>query len=410
MSEQKNEMTEYGKKKIQWVADFMPVLTEIGKEMAEKQVFAGKKIGMSIHLEAKTAYLALMLKKAGAEVYATGCNPLSTQDDVVAGLNALGVKTYAKYGADVEAYQGHLLAVLEHKPDLLIDDGGDLYKAYSELSPDKKWRVIGGCEETTTGIRRLKVLQRKGLLSFPMVDINDAPCKHYYDNVFGTGQSVWTAIMDITNTLIAGKVVVVAGYGYCGRGIAMRARGMGAKVIVTEIDPVKALEAHLDGFEVMSMDDAAYIGDYFVTATGCESVIRGRHFDHMKDNVFLANAGHFDVEIDLCQLQTMTDKIELRREGIMGYRMIDGRVLNVLASGRLVNLAAGKGHPAEIMDLSFSLQMLGLKYLLDNQGKLGNSVYMLPSESNDRVARLKLENVGIHIDALTEEQKKYLGI
>ena len=403
------KLAEQGRQKIRWVQGFMPVLTLLGEDFASEQVFAGKKIGMSIHMEAKTAYLALILKAAGAKVFATGCNPLSTQDDVAAGLSSLGVEVYAVHGVDEKGYQGHLNEVLKRRPNLLIDDGGDLYQAYGELPPDKKWRVVGGCEETTTGIRRLKVLQRRGRLSFPMMNVNDAKCKHYYDNKYGTGQSVWDAIMHTTNTLVAGKVVVVAGYGYCGRGIAMRAKGMGAKIIVTEIDPVKAIEAHLDGFEVMPMDDAMYRGDYFVTATGCKNVITERHFSYMKDQAFLANAGHFDVEVNLEQLAAMAVTVEESRENITSYKLADGRTLNVLAAGRLVNLAAGNGHPAEIMDMSFSLQLLGLKYLLDHWGKLENSVYEIPSWINDRVAKLKLQTLGVNVDSLTKAQKSYLN-
>ena len=400
-----------GRQKIEWVRDFMPALTKIGENFAKRQIFAGLKIGMSIHMEAKTAYLALMLKKAGAEVYATGCNPLSTQDDVAAGLASMGVNVYAIRGVSEAEYFSHLNEVLKHRPDLLIDDGGDLYKVYSELPPEirAEWRPIGGCEETTTGINRLKMLQREAPLYFPMVNVNDAKCKHFYDNVYGTGQSVWTAIMDITNTLVAGKIVVVAGYGYCGSGVAMRAKGMGARVIVTEVDPVKAIKASLDGFEVMTMDDAAYIGDYFVTVTGCKDVITWTHFNCMKDNAFLANAGHFDVEINVKQLKAMSSIVEERRESITGYK-IGNKTLNLLAEGRLVNLAGGKGHPAEIMDTSFSMQAMGLKYLLEHQGKLENIVYEIPEELNDRVARFKLRAMGAKIDILTEDQKNYLGL
>lgn len=401
-------LAEQGKQKIEWVKDFMPVLTQIGGNFANTQVFAGKKIGMSIHMEAKTAYLALILKHAGAEVFATGCNPLSTQDDVAAGLASLGVEVYAVHGADEATYQSHLDAVLAHQPDLLIDDGGDLYRSYLDLP--EKWPVIGGCEETTTGINRLKILAKKGPLAFPMMDVNDAKCKHYYDNKYGTGQSVWTAIMDVTNTLVAGKTVVVAGYGYCGHGIAMRAKGMGARVIVTEIDRVKAIEAHLDGFEVMQMDDAARYGDYFITATGCKNVITSWHFSQMKDNAFLANAGHFDVEINLRELEFMATKVVERRDGITGYQMTNGRTLNVLASGRLVNLAAGNGHPAEIMDMSFSLQALGLDYLVKHQGELSCDVHDIPDSTNDFVAMLKLKSLGIDVDYLTRSQMQYLGL
>ena len=400
-----------GQRKIEWVEDYMPTLTKIGKEFAKDQVFSGYKIGLSIHMEAKTAYLATVLRDAGAEVYATGCNPLSTQDDVAAALSAKeNIKVYAIHGINEAGYRQHLNAVLANHPDLIIDDGGDLLEAYRNLPTDELWPVIGGCEETTTGIHRLKALEKQRSLPFPMVDVNDAKCKHFYDNKYGTGQSVWDAIMHTTNTLVAGKIVVVAGYGYCGRGIAMRARGMGAKVIVTEIDPVKAIEANLDGFEVMPMDDASFIGDYFITATGCEYVITKHHFSNMKNNAFLANAGHFDVEISVKDLKEISRHAKVRRNGIVGYKLDNGRTLNLLAEGRLVNLAAGDGHPAEIMDMSFSLQILGLKYLIDHKDTLEHKIYDIPREIDDYVAKTKLEAMGIKIDTLTEAQCEYLAL
>lgn len=399
-----------GRRKIEWVKDFMPALTTISKDLIDNQIFAGLKIGMSIHMEAKTAYLATILKNAGAEVYATGCNPLSTQDDVAAGLTDYGVNVYAIHGVNEETYRAHLNMVLENKPDLIIDDGGDLLECYCSLPDLTKWHLIGGCEETTSGVLRLRFLEKEGKLPFPMVDINDAKCKHYYDNKYGTGQSVWDAIMHTTNTLVAGKTVVVAGYGYCGRGIAMRARGMGAKVIVTEIDKIKAIEANLDGFEVMQMSEAAPLGDYIVTATGCKDVITYSKFNKLKNNVFLANAGHFDVEINLKHLALMASSIEERRAGITGYKMDDGRIINVLAEGRLVNLAAGNGHPAEIMDMSFSLQTLGLRFLLEHHGKLENKIYDIPEDIDFLVADTKLDSMNITIDSLTPEQRAYLGL
>lgn len=398
-----------GRQKIDWVKDFMPALTTIGQELAKKQAFAGLKIGMSIHMEAKTAYLATILKEAGAKVYATGCNPLSTQDDVSAGLASLGVEVYAIHGVDIDTYRYHLRMVLENKPDLIIDDGGDLLEIYCTFPHYARFPVIGGCEETTTGVMRLHQRERAGALPFPMMNINDACCKHFYDNKYGTGQSVWDAIMHTTNILVAGKTVVVAGYGYCGKGIAMRARGMGANVIVTEIDPIKAIEANLDGFRVMKMDHAAHLGDYFITATGCNDVITERHFRNMKNNAFLANAGHFDVEINMNQLEAIAGSIEERREDIVGYTFADNRTLNVLAEGRLVNLAAGNGHPAEIMDMSFSLQSLGLEYLVKNNGKLENKVYEIPYEIDRTVAETKLSAMNISVDQLTPAQRKYLG-
>ena len=400
-----------GRQKIAWVKDFMPTLTEIGRELAAEQTFAGLKIGMSIHMEAKTAYLATILKAAGARVYATGCNSLSTQDDVAAGLASLGVEVYAIHGVGRDEYRHHLRLVLENKPDLIIDDGGDLLEVYRTFPSYAQFPVIGGCEETTTGIMRLRQLERTNTLPFPMMDINDADCKHLYDNRYGTGQSVWDAIMHTTNVLVAGKTVVVAGYGWCGRGVAMRARGMGARVIVTEINPVKAIEANLDGFDVMSMNKAAQLGDYFITVTGCKDVITDSHFLLMKDNAFLANAGHFDVEINLKQLREQSRSVAYRRDNILGYTLkYNNHTLNVLAGGRLVNLAGGNGHPAEIMDMSFSLQSLGLKYLAQHRDQLERKVYNVPTDIDQFVAWRKLRAMDITIDELTIAQRSYLGL
>lgn len=405
-------LADQGIQKIEWVKDFMPVLTKVSENLIKDQVFADCTVGMSIHMEAKTAFLAMLLRAAGAQVYATGCNPLSTQDDVAAGLASLGVEVYAVHGVDFETYRKHLYMVLEHRPNLIIDDGGDLLEAYLGLPDCDKFPVIGGCEETTTGILRLEKLRQTGELPFPMMNVNDACCKHFYDNRYGTGQSVWDAIMHVTNVLVAGKTVVVAGYGFCGKGIAMRARGMGARVIVTEIDPIKAIEANLDGYKVMTMDDAAPLGDFFVTATGCEDVIVARHFRMMKDNAFLANAGHFNVEINLSDLFKMSEKIKERRADIVGCTLeSSGKTLNVLAEGRLVNLAAGNGHPAEIMDMSFALQALGLEYLVKHQGgALVPGVYDIPYHLDRYVAWTKLSSMGIDIDRLTPKQRNYLGL
>lgn len=395
--------------KIQWVQDFMPALGAIKKQFEKEKPFAGKTIAMSIHMEAKTAYLALVLKAAGAEVYATGCNPLSTQDDVAAGLASLGVNVFAWHGATAEEYQEHLTKALSCHPDLFIDDGGDLLELLCSTCRDYGERVLGGCEETTTGVHRLKARAKADALPFPMMNVNDAKCKHYYDNKYGTGQSVWDAIMHTTNLLVAGKTVVVAGYGYCGRGISMRAKGMGAAVIVTEIDPIKALEATMDGFMVMPMDEAAPLGDIFVTATGCRDVITARHFKVMKDNAFLSNAGHFNVEVNGEELEKLASRVYLRRDEIMGYEMPDGRTLNLLAEGRLVNLASGNGHPAEIMDMSFAIQAMSLKYLMEHRQEMKRDVYEVPAEIDDLVSKIKLDAMGLRVDALTEEQVKYLN-
>lgn len=401
-------LAESGRMKIQWVQDFMPALAAIRARFQKEKPFAGKKISMSIHMEAKTAYLALCLKEGGAEVHATGCNPLSTQDDVAAGLASLGVEVYCWHGATPEEYEEHLTATLSCHPHLIIDDGGDLVNLLSGKRKDLADNVIGGCEETTTGIHRLKARAAAGALPFPMMNVNDAKCKHYYDNKYGTGQSVWDAIMHTTNLLVAGKTVVVAGYGYCGRGVALRAKGMGANVIVTEIDPIKALEASMDGCRVMTMDQAAPEGDIFVTTTGCKDVIVKRHMEKMKNNAFLSNAGHFNVEINGGDLEALSERIYLRRAEITGYVLKDGRTLNLLAEGRLVNLASGNGHPAEIMDTSFAIQSLSLEYMLTNGGGLKKEVYEVPDEIDAEVSRLKLAGDGFEVDRLTKEQEEYL--
>ncbi len=401
-------MAEAGRRKIEWVRDFMPALSAIRERFERERPFEGRRIAMSIHLEAKTAYLALCLAGGGAEVHATGCNPLSTQDDVAAGLASMGVEVYGWRGATAAEYEAHLTAALSCHPDLIIDDGGDLVGLLAGKHADLADRLIGGCEETTTGIHRLRARAAAGALPFPMMDVNDAKCKHYYDNRYGTGQSVWDAIMHTTNLLVAGKTVVVAGYGWCGRGVAMRAKGMGANVIVTEIDPIKALEASMEGMRVLPMDEAAAIGDLFITTTGCRDVIVGRHMEKMKDNAFLANAGHFNVEVNGQDLESMAVRVYPRREGITGYELPDGRTLNLLAEGRLVNLAAGNGHPAEIMDMSFAIQSLSLEYLLKHGASLENRVYDVPEEIDAEVSRLKLRGIGMEIDTLTPEQEEYL--
>lgn len=399
----------YGRMKIEWVRDFMPALVAIRERFEREKPFAGKKITISIHMEAKTAFLALCLAAGGAEVHATGCNPLSTQDDVAAGLASLGVETYAMHGVNAEEYKELLVEALSCHPDLIIDDGGDLLDLLSGDYTHLGDRIIGGAEETTTGIHRLYARAKEGLLPFPMMNVNDAKCKHYYDNKYGTGQSVWDAIMHTTNLLVAGKTVVVAGYGYCGRGVAMRAKGMGANVIVTEIDPIKALEASMDGCRVMPMDEAAPQGDLFVTVTGCRDVITRRHFEAMKNNAFLSNAGHFNVEVNAEELEKMAVRVFKRRNDIVGYELPDGRVLNLLAEGRLVNLASGNGHPAEIMDTSFAVQALSLEYMLRHGAKMEKQVYEVPREIDDAVSRLKLDGAGFKIDALTPEQEAYLS-
>jgi adenosylhomocysteinase len=397
-----------GRARINWVRQYMPLLNELEKEFRAEKPFEGKRITVSVHLEAKTAYLSLVLAAGGAEVAVTGSNPLSTQDAVAAALAEEGLKVYAWHGASEEEYNEHLNQALDFGPHIIIDDGGDLVHMLHTSRTDLKDGVIGGCEETTTGVLRLRAREREGQLAFPMFSVNDAYCKYLFDNRYGTGQSVWDGIMRTTNLIVAGKNVVIAGYGWCGKGVAMKAKGLGANVIITEVDPVKALEAVMDGFRVMTMDEAASIGDIFITVTGCIKVIRKEHFKKMKDGVLLANAGHFDVEVWKPGLEELCVDKKPMRKNIMGYVMEDGRILNLLAEGRLVNLASGDGHPAEIMDMSFALQALCARYVMENEGRLQNRVYQVPEEIDQRVARMKLASMGIQIDTLTPEQAEYL--
>lgn len=405
----KPETAKSGRDKIDWVRSYMPILNAIEKEFRETKPFNGMKIAMSIHLEAKTAYLAEVLMAGGAKVQVTGCNPLSTQDDVAAALAEEGFTVNAHHGASDEQYREDLVRTLDFHPDLLIDDGGDLISLLHGACREYGDRLIGGCEETTTGIHRLLARERAGLLDYPMMDVNDADCKHLFDNRYGTGQSTLDGIMNATNLIIAGKTVVVAGYGWCGKGFAMRAKGMGAVVVVTEIDPIKALEATMDGFTVLPMREAAKIGDLFVTLTGCRDVLTREHFEVMKDGALLANSGHFDVEINKEDLAALATEIRERKPNIRGYRMADGRMLNLLADGRLVNLAAGNGHPAEIMDMSFGIQAKSLEYLAKTRGTLENKVYAVPAEIDKAVATIKLAAESVQIDVLTPEQTAYLN-
>ena len=397
-----------GKRKIEWVKRHMPILNSIEKRFAEEKPLEGVKITVSVHMEAKTAYMAQVLKAGGAQVCATGCNPLSTQDDVAAALADSGVETFGWYNATADEYDEHLRQALSHGPHVFLDDGGDLTQLLHSDMSDLLGNIRGGTEETTTGIMRLNARQKAGNLRIPMIAVNDADCKHLFDNRYGTGQSVIDGIMRATNLIIAGKNFVVAGYGYCGKGIAKRALGMGANVIVTEIDPVKAMEAVMEGFRVMTMEQASKIGEIFVTVTGCKDVIRAEHIANMPDEAIMCNAGHFDVEISKTDLDRLAaDKYESRKN-IMTYVMADGRKVNLLAEGRLVNLAAGDGHPAEIMDLSFALQVLALEYLAKNGVSLENRLYSVPREIDQSVALLRLQSWGVEIDALSEEQRKYV--
>ena len=402
-------LAESGRRKIRWVRDFMPALGRIEERFAREQPFAGLRIAVSVHLEAKTANLGYVLQKGGAQVRLTGSNPLSTQDDVAAGLASMGVETFGVHGASAQEYERHLIETLKVRPHLIVDDGGDLVHLLGGKCAQLGENLIGGCEETTTGILRLRAREREGILPCPMMAVNDARAKHYYDNKYGTGQSVWDAIMHTTNLVVAGKTVVVAGYGWCGKGVAMRAKGMGADVVVCEVDPFKALEATMNGFRVMPMDEAARCGDVFVTVTGCKDVITPRHFAVMKHNALLTNAGHFDCEVDVAGLAAMAVGREVRRENIEGYTLPDGRVLNVLGEGRLVNLAAGNGHPAEIMDMSFAVQALALEWLVRHRQELERKVYQVPDEIDEEIGRVKLAALGLAIDALTPEQQAYLN-
>lgn len=393
-----------------WARQYMPVLSSIREDFVSEQPFRGMRIGMALHVEAKTACLVEALAAGGADVYITGCNPLSTQDDVAAALGRVpGVHCYAKRGATTEEYYAAIDRVLDARPRVTIDDGMDLihrlHTARTDLLPD----VIGGCEETTTGVHRLRAMAGEGRLNFPVIAVNDTPMKRFFDNVHGTGESALSAIMLTTNMLIAGKAVVVAGYGFCGRGLARKLHGLGARVIVTEVDPRRALEAYMDGFMVMPMDMAAKTGEIFITTTGNTSVITERHFRLMRSGVVLANAGHFNVEIDLGWLEKNAGTVT-RRDGIDTYRL-GGKDIHVLAEGRLVNLAIpkGMGHPIEVMDLSFALQALCARHIVLHGRSLQPGVYEVPREIDDLVARKKLSSLSIEIDELTPLQRDYLS-
>jgi adenosylhomocysteinase len=397
-----------GKLKIEWAAQYMPVLAAIKKQFAKEKPFSGMTIGMALHVEAKTANLVAALAAGGAEVHITGCNPLSTQDDVSEALNTMkNIHCYARRACSVEEYYAAIEQVLDAEPSITIDDGMDLIHFIHTKRRKLIKKIIGGCEETTTGIHRLRAMAAEGKLEFPVIAVNDTPMKRFFDNVHGTGESALSSIMITTNVLIAGKYVVVAGYGFCGRGLARKAHGLGAKVIVTEIDPRRALEAHMDGFSVMTMDQAAEIGDIFVTTTGNTKILTAKHFRKLKPGAILSNAGHFNVEIDIDWLAKNADKT-VQREGIETF-YLKGKPVHVLAEGRLVNLATpkGMGHPIEVMDLSFALQALCTCHIAKNGKKLKGGVYEVPCDIDEQVARLKLESLDLSIDAMTAEQKKY---
>ena len=399
-----------GHEKINWVKNFKPVMEAVNKEFSVTKPFAGKKIVITLHLEAKTAYLALIMKNAGAEVAITGSNPLSTQDDIAAALVEDGLHVFATHGCSDEEYEEYINKALDLKPDIIIDDGGDLVNILHTKRRELLPNILGGSEETTTGVHRLHSLARAGKLEFPMIAANDAYCKYLFDNRYGTGQSTWDGIMRTTNLVIAGKTVVIAGYGWCGKGGAMRAQGLGANVVITEVDPIKAIEAVFDGFRVMPMDEAARIGDIFLTLTGDKDVIRKHHYEVMKDGAMMANSGHFDVEINIPELEEISVSRRTVRENIEEFKQKDGRKLYLLAEGRLVNLAEGDGHPAEIMDLSFGVQFFSALHILNHHAELEKKVYLMPDEINTKIAELKLKASGVAIDHLTDEQKAYLGL
>ena len=397
-----------GDLKMEWAKKYMPVLNSIREEYSANKPFKGITVGMALHLEAKTAILAETIMKGGAKIVITGCNPLSTQDDVAANCVKKGMEVYAWRGETDEEYYENLNKVLDAKPDIVIDDGADLIFLLHTQRQELLDSIIGGCEETTTGIIRLKAMADEGALKFPVVNVNDAYTKHLFDNRYGTGQSAIDGILRTTNLLIAGKNVVVGGYGWCGKGVAMRAAGMGANVIITEVDAIRALEAKMDGYRVMTMNEASKIGDIFITTTGCKNIIGAPHFLLMKDGVVLANAGHFDNEINKEELNSLAKSVKTVRYNIEEYDLGNKKIY-LLGEGRLVNLACGDGHPCEVMDMSFANQALSAKFIVENSGKLENKVYEIPYEQDLRIASLKLKSMDVEIDKLSPEQRKYLA-
>ncbi len=398
-----------GRQRIQWAAQEMPVLRLIRERFEKEKPLKGAKISGCLHITTETANLARTLVVGGADLTLCASNPLSTQDDVAAALAEDGISVFAIRGEDEETYYQHIRGALEHRPQVTMDDGADLVSTLHKEGQGLIENVLGGTEETTTGVIRLRAMAKEGVLRYPILAVNDALTKYLFDNRYGTGQSTVDGIMRATNILLAGKKFVVAGYGWCGRGIAMRARGLGAQVIVTEVDALRALEAVMDGFQVMSLLEAAKIGDVFVTATGDKNVIDRDHFEVMKDGTILANSGHFNVEINIPTLRGISVEVRSPREHVSQYFLPDGRCLALLAEGRLVNLAAAEGHPASVMDMSFANQALGVEYLLKNAGILEDRVYPIPREIDKEIARLKLASMGVEIDTLTPEQERYLN-
>jgi len=405
-----SELAERGDRRLEWAREHMPVLASIREDLKRSKALKGLRIGMALHTEAKTGVLALSLREAGAKVRLASCNPLSTDDSVAAALGEVhGLEVYARKWQTTKEYYESLHKVLDLGPDLVIDDGADLISLLHTKRTELLDRVRGGNEETTTGVIRLRAMERDGVLRFPVIAVNDSDTKHLFDNRYGTGQSTVDGILRATNVLFSGLTVVVAGYGWCGRGVAMRAHGHGARVVVCEVNPIRALEAAMDGFAVMPMADAAKVGDVFVTVTGDLKVIGPEHFRLMKDGAILCNSGHFDVEIDLPGLRKMTSEVFEARPSVQGYRLKEGKTVYILAEGRLVNLGAAEGHPASVMDMSFANQALAAEYLVNKARTLQPKVYRLPEELDREIARLKLAAMGLAIDILTDEQAAYLA-
>ncbi|MDJ0796866.1 MAG: adenosylhomocysteinase [Calothrix sp. MO_167.B12] len=399
-----------GRQRIEWAAREMPVLKQIRDRFAKEKPFAGLRIVACSHVTTETANLAITLKAGGADALLIASNPLSTQDDVAACLvTDYEIPVFAIKGEDNETYNRHVQIALDHRPNIIIDDGSDVVATVVQERKEQLSEIIGTTEETTTGIVRLRAMLNDGALPFPAMNINDADTKHFFDNRYGTGQSTLDGIIRSTNVLLAGKTTVVVGYGWCGKGTAMRARGLGANVIVTEIDPIKAIEAVMDGFRVMPMAEAAPLADLFVTVTGNKHVIRSEHFDVMKDGAIVCNSGHFDIEIDLKSLREKATEVKNVRPFTEEYRLPSGKSVVVLGEGRLINLAAAEGHPSAVMDMSFANQALGCEYLVKNKGKLEPGMYSIPREVDEEIARLKLQGMGIEIDSLTEEQIEYIN-
>jgi len=404
------DQADLGKRRVDWANQSMKVLQIIRKEFIKTQPLKGVRISACLHVTAETANLAITLRDGGAEVALCASNPLSTQDDAAACLvRDYGIPVFAIKGEDNQTYYRHIMAALDHKPHLTMDDGADLVTTALTKRKDVLPGIYGGTEETTTGVIRLRAMAKEGVLAYPIIAVNDADTKHLFDNRYGTGQSTIDGIIRATNFLLAGSKFVVAGYGWCGRGLASRARGQGAEVIITEVDPTKALEAVMDGFRVMSMLEAARIGDVFCTVTGNRSVIRGEHFEVMKDGAIVSNSGHFNVEVDIPALEKMSSGKRTTRGFVEEYSLRDGRKINLLGEGRLINLAAAEGHPASVMDMSFADQALSIEYLVKNHKSLDKKVYKVPEELDKRVAKLKLESMAIKIDRLTPEQEEYLA-